>query len=121
MNENHKALLIKTAAVIRQLKRERDWLVDQLATRMHKESASKFAKELVDRGIFTQQELDEKVEKLSSLGNLKAVQAAVDIVQPKKDLPIGSVETKTAGAENMSDADRRILEDPAIQYLMGCI
>ena len=120
MEEKSKQLLLKTAAVIRQLKSERDWLVDQLATHMHKESASKFAKELVERGIFSQDEIDEKVEKISGLKDLKSVQAAVDIVhQPKTDLSIGSVE-KVATAD-MSQADRRMTEDPAIQYLLGCI
>lgn len=121
MNEQHKQLLLKTATVIRQLKAERDWLVNELATKMHKESASKFANELVQRGICTREELDQMVEKISKIGNLGAVKQAVDIVQPRKDLPIGQVEKTASEMGSMSAAERKMLEDPAIQFLMGCV
>jgi len=114
VKEQHKQLLIKTAQVIRQLKAERDYLINELATHMHKESASKFANELVEKGIFTQQELEEKVSEISKIGNLGAVKKALELVQPKKDLPIGSVEkVASVGSE-----EQKLLEDPAIAFLM---
>ena len=81
---------------------------------MHKDSASKFANELVTRGICTREELEGMVEKITKIGNLEAVKNAVEIVQPKKDLPIGSVEK--VASRNSREA--KMMEDPAIQYLM---
>jgi len=118
VKQAHKELLLKVASVVRQLKRERDFLVDELATAMHKESASTVAKDLVQRGIYSQEELDSAVEKVSKVKHLGALKEALAIVQPKKDLPIGTVE-KTAEANGaVSDAERKMMEDPAIQHLL---
>ena len=116
-NETHKKLLLKTAEIIRNQQKRETWLVQELAQHMHKESASKFANELVARGICTKEELDAMVEKISKIGNLEAVKKAVEIVQPKRELPIGQVE-KVASVKGQGD---RFLEDPAIQYLMGFV
>lgn len=119
MNESQKTLLIKTATVIRQLKAERDYLVTELAKSMHKESASKLANDLVARGICTREELEGMVAKITKIGNLDAVKQAVEIVQPKKELPIGSVE-KVASVKAGS-AEEKLMQDPAVQYLMSCV
>jgi hypothetical protein len=117
-----KQILLKTAAkVIRQQRSREDYLVGELAGHMHKESASHVARDLVSKGIYTADELDQAVEKIAKLPNLSAVKAAMELVKPKKDLPIGQVEKVASSGQNMTDAERRMYEDPAIQFLMGTI
>ncbi len=120
MKEEHRKLLIKTAQVIRQLQREKNYLIEKLATKHHEEHASFIAKDLVKRGIHSQEELEELVAKVAKLKNLGAVKEAAELFSPGKDLPFGEVEK--VASDNIgpaSDRERKLLEDPAIQYLMG--
>lgn len=120
MKEEHRKLLIKTAQVIRQLQREKKYLVEKLATKHHEENASSIARDLIKRGIHTQEELEDLVSKIAKMNNLGAVKQATELVAPSTDLPIGEV-AKVA-SENLgpiSDRERKLMEDPAIQYLMG--
>jgi hypothetical protein len=120
VKQAHKDLLLKVAGIVRQTKRERDFVIDELAVHMHKESASTVAKDLVQRGVYTPEELDQTVEKVSKLKHLGSLKEALAIIQPKKDLPIGEVEkVASVGTRGeISDAERKLLEDPAIQFLM---
>lgn len=118
VKDAQKQLLTKTAEVLRILKAQNNYLVDELASAMQKESVSKFARELVERGICSEKELTEMVEKMTKVGNLDAVRQALDIVQPKKGLPIGAVEKQGAVATVSSGGKRDIMEDPAVQFLM---
>lgn len=120
MKEEHRKLLIKTAQVIRQLQREKKYLVEKLATKHHEEHASSIARDLVKRGIHSQEELEDLVSKVAKLKNLGAVKDAADLFSPSKTLPFGEVEK--VASENLgpiSDRERKLLEDPAVQYLMG--
>lgn len=120
MKEEHRKLLIKTAQVIRQLQREKSYLIEKLATKHHEEHASFIARDLVKRGIHSQEELEDLVSKVAKMKNLGAVKDAAELFAPSKDLPIGEVEK--VASENLgpiSDRERKLLEDPAIQYLMG--
>lgn len=115
--ELSKQVLVKSAQIMRQVKVERAFLIDEQAKVLHKEAASKVAKELVDRGIYTETDIAGLVEKVAQLNNLEAVKKAVELVQPaaKKALPIGTVE-KSAAPGNSREA--KMMEDPAIQFLM---
>jgi polyhydroxyalkanoate synthesis regulator phasin len=115
--ELSKQVLVKSAQVMRQVKVERAFLIEEQAKSLHKESASNLAKELVNRGIYSDEDIAGLVEKVAQLNNLDAVKKAVELVQPtaKKALPIGTVE-KSAASGNSREA--KLMEDPAIAFLM---
>ena len=86
-------VLLKTAQIIRQVKVERAYLINDKAETMHKEAASKVAGDLVKKGIYSDGELSALTEKVAKINNLDAFKQAVELVQPaKKGLPIGTVE-----------------------------
>ncbi len=121
MKQAHKDLLLKVAGIVRQQRVREEFLVNELATKMHKESASTVAKDLVKRGIYTQEELEAATDEVSKVAHLGSLKTALAIVQPqKKGLPIGEVEkVASVGAKGeVSDAERKMLDDPAIQYLL---
>lgn len=121
MKQAHKDLLLKVAGIVRQQRAREEYLVNELATKMHKESASTVAKDLVKRGIYSAEELDAATAEVSKVAHLESLKDALAIVQPeKKSLPIGEVEkVASIGARGeVSAEERKMLEDPAIQYLL---
>lgn len=120
MKEEHRKLLIKTAQVIRQFQREKKYLIEKLATKHHEENASSIARDLVKRGIHSQEELEDLVSKVAKMRNLGAVKDAAELFAPSQNLPIGEVEK--VASDNLgpvNDRERKLLEDPAVQFLMG--
>lgn len=111
------ALLEKSAQALRVTVKQRDYLIDELAERMQEKSASAFAKELVDRGIWTREELESKTAELMKIPNLGAVKQAVELLpRPAKAPSIGEVDKEAQAAH--SGMDKKYAEDPAVQFLM---
>ena len=111
-----KRALVKTAQILRQVKVERSFLINEQAKVLHKEAASRVVKELVDRGIYSNEDMAALIEKVSKLNNLDAVKQAAELVQPatKKALPIGTVEKAASG----NSREANMMEDPAIAFLI---
>ena len=93
-----KTILTKTAHVLRQVKAQRSYLIDEVAQTEHTKAASALASELVRRGVYTEKDLGDLVQKVAKLNNLDAVKQAAELFQPaaKKELPIGTVEKAAA-------------------------
>jgi len=107
----------KSAQALRVTVRQRDYLIDELAERMQEKSASAFAKELVDRGIWTREELEAKTAELMKIPNLGAVKQAVDLLpKPAKAPSIGEVDKEAQAIH--SGMDKKYAEDPAVQFLI---
>lgn len=113
-------LLAKAAWALRTLQAQKDYLVTELATRMHMDDAHKVAKDLVARGICEEKDVDLMTEKVAKLSHLGAMKEAVALVHtPKKELPIGTVEKSAAtGGESKGGANDWLKRDPAAQFLM---
>lgn len=114
MTRDERAMLLKSAAVIEQLGKERELLIEQLAEALHERQAYKLAGEMAEKGLIAREELQKKASELSRESDLGVVRKAVDLAERGFDL--GKVE-KRASVEGSENGEL----DPMTEYLAGFI
>ena len=114
MTRDEQAVLLKAAAVIEKLGKEREQLIGMLAQALHEKSAVKLAREMADKGLIAPEEFDKKARELAREEDLGIVKKALDLAQGGFDL--GKVEKK-ASVESSGDGEL----DPMTEYLVGYI
>lgn len=114
MTRDEQAVLLKAAAVIEKLGKERDQLIDMLAQALHEKNAVKLAREMAEKGLIQPEEFDKKAQELAREEDLGIVKKAVDLAQSGFEL--GRLEKKASVA---TSPDGEL--DPVTEYLVGFI
>lgn len=114
MTRDEQAVLLKAAAVIEKLGKEREFLIDQLAIAHHEKQAHTIAADMATKGIVAHEDVEKKAAELAKESDLGVVRKAVDLAQRGFDL--GQVE-KTAQLEDGSGEEM----DPLTELLFNDI
>lgn len=114
MTRDEQAALLKAAAVIEKLGKEREQLISMLAVALHEKQARKLAGEMAQQGLIPQEEMDKKAEELAKEDDLGIVKKAVDLTQ--NGFNLGKVEKK-ASVEGAEEGEL----DPMTEYLVDYI
>lgn len=114
MTRDERAMLMKAASVIEQLGKEREMLIEQLATALHEKQAHKLASDMADKGLIAREDMQKKASELTKESDLGVVKKAIDLAEMGFDL--GKVE-KRASVEGHEGGEL----DPMTEYLAGFI
>ncbi len=110
MTREEQTALLKAASLIEKLGKENDQLTDMLANALHEKHAIKIARDMAEKGLIANEDLDKKAQELAAEPDLGVVKKAVDLSQ--KGFDLGRLE-KTASVEGQEDGDL----DPMTEYL----
>jgi len=115
MTRDEQAVLMKAASVIEKLGKEREYLISELAKAVQEKEAHRLAREMAEKGLIAQEDLDKKAAELSTEEDLGVVKKAVSMTE--KGFSMGKVE-KTAGVEGQAEGEEL---DPLTAYLVDHI
>jgi hypothetical protein len=116
MTRDEQAVLVKAAAVIEQLGKERAMLIDQLAVAMHEKQAHTIAADMADKGMVSREDVEKKAAELALEPDLGIVKKAVDLSQ--RGFEMGRIE-KTAQLEDGSEGDMDPLTEMLVNHIRG--
>lgn len=114
MTRDEQAVLMKAAGVIEQLGKEREILIDMVAQALHEKQASALARDMAQKGLIAQDELDKKAQELSKENDLGIVKKAIDLAQ--NGFELGKLEKRAA-----VEGDEAGSLDPMTDYLVNYI
>lgn len=110
MNKEERQVLSKAADLIDRLSKDRENLISMLADSEHKKEAAILAKEMAEKGIIDQSDIDKKAEELSNERDLDTVKKAVSMVRENMGIGRPEENVKVAGLEGELD--------PMTEYLL---
>lgn len=114
MTREEQVALTKAASLIEKLGKEREQLIEMLASALHEKHAMKLAREMAERGLIAAEDMDKKASELVNEPDLGIVKKAIDLSQ--KGFELGKVE-KTASIEGFENGEL----DPMTEYLAGYV
>ena len=115
MTRDEQTALMKAAALIEKLGKERDFLVDQLATALHEKGATSLARDMAAKGIIAPEDMDKKALELAKEPDLNIVKKAMDLTERGFDL--GKLE-KRSSVEGLAPGEEM---DEITEYLAGFV
>jgi hypothetical protein len=116
MTRDEQAVLMKAAAVIEKLGKEREYLIDQLANAMHEKQAHTIAADMADKGMVAREDVEKKAAELALEPDLGIVKKAVDLSQ--RGFELGRLE-KTAQLEDGSEGEMDPLTEMLVNHIRG--
>lgn len=111
MTRDEQAVLLKAAATIEKLGKEREALIGMLAEALHEKQASKIAREMAAKGMIASEDMEKKASELAKESDLGVIRKAVDLAERGFDL--GKLE-KRAAVDGVADGEEM---DPMTSYL----
>jgi len=107
-------ILTDSATALRKVAAERDVLKEKVAQLERRDAATKLANEMHNKGINTELELDElvnRLEKTAGTADFAAIERAVDMAGPNMGRKIAEALSDGSPTSGASDLERYILGD----------
>jgi hypothetical protein len=116
MTRDEQAVLVKAAAVIEQLGKEREFLIGELAIAKHEKQAHSIAADMAEKGMVSREDVEKKAAELALEPDLGIVKKAVDLSQ--RGFEMGRIE-KTAQLEDGSEGDMDPITEMLVNHIRG--